>query len=141
MTAKRVVAAITIGLGLLDAQPGMAQTLLTTIPMGEATSRMGNQINVRSNGAIRVAILGSASFNVAKVDRTTVRFGANGTEASPAQPVLRDINGDGITDLTLRFRARDTGLQCGDTAAVLTGATFTGRRFAATDAVHTVGCR
>jgi hypothetical protein len=88
---------------------------------------------------ISVAILTTATFDATTtVDRTTVRFGKTGTEAAPVQIAVVDANGDGALDLVLHFRTQDTGLQCGDTSALLTGETVDGETILAADAIVTV---
>jgi len=54
---------------------------------------------------------------------------------------IEDVNGDGRLDLMLHFRTQDTGIQCGDTSASLTGETFDGAPIQASDSIITVGCR
>ncbi|HVJ29939.1 MAG TPA: hypothetical protein VNA66_06470, partial [Gammaproteobacteria bacterium] len=51
-----------------------------------------------------------------------------------------DVNGDGLDDLVLRFRLRETGIQCGDTVGWLSGRTRAGELFIAGDEIVTVGC-
>ena len=88
-----------------------------------------------------VAILSTETFDATTVDPTTVRFGATGTEAAPRHLARNDVNGDGRPDLILRFRLGDTGIECGDTEAFLTGETFDGQAIEGSDAIKTVGCR
>lgn len=106
-----------------------------------------NPINPRSYGVTPVALLGSADFDVTAVDVTTLRFGPG--EAAPAHDLtddwsyrepLRDVNLDGFTDLLAHFDTQETGIQCGDTAATLTGQLMDGTSVEGTDAVRTVGC-
>ena len=85
-----------------------------------------------------VAILTTPTFDAATVDPSTVRFGKTGTEAAPVQATLADVNGDGTLDLVLRFRTKDTGLQCGDTSALLTGMTVSGEVIQGSDSIVTV---
>lgn len=101
----------------------------------------GNRINPRSNGKIRVAVLTRDGFDATEVDPTTVRFGRTGTEAAPVHFALKDIDGDGNTDLVLRFKTQQTGIACGDTSASLTGRTFGGQLINGSDSIRTVGCR
>jgi hypothetical protein len=68
-----------------------------------------------------VAILRTYGFDVTIVDPSTVRFGAGGKEATPIHVRHRDVNGDGRVDRILRFEIQDTGIECGDTLATLTG--------------------
>ena len=71
---------------------------------------------------IPVAILSTPELDALHdIDRSTITFGATGDEASrwwcPSHGV--DVNGDGLKDLTCLFKKRLTGLQRGDTSAVL----------------------
>jgi hypothetical protein len=100
-----------------------------------------NSINPRSRGVIPVAILTTPSFDATTVDPTTVRFGRTGSEATPVQSALEDVDGDGDTDLILHFNTQDTGIVCGDTAASLTGETLSGQAIVGTDSIKTVGCK
>jgi hypothetical protein len=99
-----------------------------------------NSINPGSNGVIPVAILTTPTFNAATVNSSTVRFGANGTEAAPVQTALQDVDGDGDIDRILHFRTQSTGITCGATSASLTGKTFNGQTINGTDSIVTVGC-
>ena len=98
-----------------------------------------NSINPRSKGVIPVAILTTDTFDATTVDPTTV-FGPTGTEAVPVQVALDDVDGDGDTDMILHFNTQDTGIQCGDTSASLTGETFSGQPITGADSIRTAGC-
>ena len=99
-----------------------------------------NRINPNSDKEIRVAILTGNGFNAATVDPNTVRFGVMGTEAAPVNFAWRDVDGDGDTDMVLRFEIQDTGIKCGDTSASLTGQTSSGFSFRGSDSIRTVRC-
>jgi hypothetical protein len=105
-------------------------------------------VNPRSRGVVPVAILGSESFDVSDIDVTTLAFGPNA--ASPAHSLtdsftyhdhLQDVNYDGIMDLVTHYRTQDTGITCGDEAAMLTGETLDGQPIEGFDSIRTVGCR
>jgi outer membrane protein assembly factor BamB len=108
-----------------------------------------NSINCRNeNGVITVAILTTNEFNATNVDHTTVYFGKNGTEASEIHVDKKtdeqkrhekDIDGDGDIDLIFYFRFGDTGIECGDEEAILTGETFDGQKIKGSDNIRTVG--
>jgi streptogramin lyase len=109
----------------LDVKPGEFPNLINI-------SRDPNRIEV-----IPVAILTTSNFDATEVDPTTVRFGKTGTEAGPVQVAFQDADGDGTLDLVLHFRTQDTGLQCGDTSASLTGKTVSGQAIMGSDAIVT----
>jgi hypothetical protein len=53
----------------------------------------------------------------------------------------RDVNKDGRPDLLLHFRTQDSGIECGDTSASLTGRTVKGEPMQGSDTITTVGCK
>ncbi len=96
-------------------------------------------INPGSQGVIPVAILSSSTFDATTIDPTTVGFGPSGAEnALPAS--FQDVNGDGLLDLVLHFTTQDTGIACGNQAAVLTGKTRSKHFFSGGQSIVTVGC-
>jgi YVTN family beta-propeller protein len=78
-------------------------------------------INTNSRGITTVAILGSEEFgDVSEVDISSIEFA--GATPSSTTPRFEDVNGDGITDLILKFNTQDLDeLQQGDTEACLVG--------------------
>ena len=106
-----------------------------------------NSINPRSKGKSPVAILTtniaageSLDFDATQVDASTARFGPNGAFIAHSQGHITDVDDDGDEDLLLHFITRETGIQCGDTEAVLIGETFAGERIAGSDLIKTVDC-
>ena len=97
----------------IDVKPGTNQTI----------------INVGAKGVIPVAILSTDTFNASTVNPLTVSFGSTGTEAAPRHWAVQDVNGDGLPDLILQFSTQSTGLQAGDTQAVLMGMSNDGTPF------------
>jgi hypothetical protein len=108
------------------------------IDIKPASSR--NSINPGSNGNIPVAILTTDTFDASSVNSSTVRFGRTGKEAAPLRSSLEDIDGDGDLDLVLHFATQQTGLQCVDSSARLSGKSFDGQPLTGSDSVRTVGC-
>jgi hypothetical protein len=99
-----------------------------------------NRIRASSRGAVPVALLGSGTFDVERVDRSSLRFGPAG-----AVPIhrrlghLKDVNRDGVGDLLLHFRPRKTGLSAADAEACLEGTTDYDQAFLACQAVEVRG--
>ena len=70
---------------------------------------------------------------------STIRFGPN--EASANRYRVRNINNDGVGDLLIRFKVRETGITCEGTNVMLVAETFGGRRMTGTDFIRIVGCK
>jgi hypothetical protein len=98
-----------------------------------------NVINPRSHGGIWVALLSDSEFDPLQIDIPTVRLGP--TEAAVKRHWVQDLNRDGLSDFLMRFKVRETGIECGDTEATLTGDTFSGQRITGMDSIATVGCK
>ena len=100
-----------------------------------------NSINPKSKGNIPVAILTTEDFDATTVGPLSVEFGPHGATESHGRGHIEDVDGDGDDDLVLHFRTQDTGIQCGDTSASLTGETFGGQMIEGSDSINTVGCK
>jgi hypothetical protein len=99
-----------------------------------------NEVNPRSQGKLKVALLSADTFDATQVDLETIRFGATGAEAPRLRSWVEDVNGDGRLDTVLAFEVQDTQLTCASTSAVLSGSTQAGERFQGSDAVVPTGC-
>ena len=99
-----------------------------------------DSINPCSHGNIPVAILTTEDFDATTVDPLSVKFGLGGAVEAHGQGHTEDADGDGDSDLVLHFKTQDTGIQCGDTEATLTGETFDGQPIQGSDSINTVGC-
>ena len=82
-----------------------------------------NEIDLKKDKNLKVAIVGSIDFDQLQVDPATVLFGPD--EASPTRYRGQDYNRDGYSDLVLTFKLKETGIVCGVTEATLTGQTDT----------------
>ena len=100
-----------------------------------------NLINLCAEGPLSVAILSSEAFDApTEVDPATVQLAGAGvtTVGKDNRPLTqaRDVNGDGFTDLIVKFDPENLGLDSGDTEAELTARTFGGTPIKAKDAVE-----
>jgi hypothetical protein len=100
-----------------------------------------NAVNPRSLGVIVVLLPGSADLPAASIDLGTVRFGATGSEASPAHIAFSDANHDGRPDTLFQFPTAATGIACGSMSVQLTARTVDGRRIHGADSIRTEGCK
>ena len=99
-----------------------------------------NAINLRSKGVVPVVILSTADFDATMVDPMTVAFGPAGAMPVHEGGHIEDVNLDGALDLMLHFLTQDTGINCGDSEAILTGETFVGDQIEGVDSIQTVRC-
>jgi sugar lactone lactonase YvrE len=99
-----------------------------------------NAVNPAARGLIPVAVLTTESFDALTVSPSSVQFGPNGASMVHRSGHLEDVDSDGDLDLVLHFRTQETGIQCGDTSASLTGETFDGQAIQGSDSLVTVGC-
>ena len=99
-----------------------------------------NVINPKKDRNLKVAIVGSDSFDALQVDPTTVKL--NPGDASPTRYKGQDYNRDGYSDLVLTFKLKETGIVCGVTEATLTGQTDTDPvvYITGTDSITIKGC-
>ena len=113
------------GLQIIDLGPEYARTLPVEIAIradGESAA-----VNVASRGVIPVTVLGAADFDIAEIDRSTLRFGpSSATPAHKAGGHLEDVNGDGNPDLLSHYRIADIGFLEADKSACVSGETSDG---------------
>jgi hypothetical protein len=100
-----------------------------------------NATNPSNQGLIPVAILTTEDFDAATVSPPTIQFGPGGASLAHRSGHLEDVDSDGDLDLVLHFHTQQSGIQCGDTKASLTGETFDGQAIQGSDSVVTVGCK
>jgi hypothetical protein len=99
-------------------------------------------IDIDSEGAVGVAILGGNNFDVATIVPASVEFGPKGAK-NKGTPVLKDVNHDGKLDLILYFAPDESGIPCGATSVSLSGMTVNQQAFSGTENIqttHTFSC-
>ena len=88
-----------------------------------------------TNRLIPVALLGAETFSLAAIDPASLAFGPAG--AAIAKNVrVEDVDFDGIEDLVVQFRSRDTGIERGATEVCLVGASIDGISFRLCQAIN-----
>ncbi|MGI9290222.1 MAG: hypothetical protein ACR2QG_02975 [Gammaproteobacteria bacterium] len=98
-----------------------------------------NVLYPNKGGEFSVFVYGDAFFDTLQVDHSTVRLGP--VEASPTSHTIGGhILPDVIVPNGYTFKMQDTGILCNDTHVTLTGETFSGRRFQATDRIDATEC-
>jgi nucleoid-associated protein YgaU len=100
-----------------------------------------NSINLRSNGVVPVAILGSAAFDALQADPASltlaeakVKVVGKGSYSCHGE----DVNGAGRPDLLCQFPTSQLVIRPGDSTVALEGATLAGARFQGTDTIRIV---
>ncbi|MDH3520175.1 MAG: hypothetical protein OEM49_06910, partial [Myxococcales bacterium] len=123
------------GLRILDFGPEYHTKVSIDIEPG----RTPNRVNPLSRAVVPVALLGSARFDVADVEASTLGFGPAGAEPVSGSVRFEDVSGDGITDLVADYRIPETGIALADPEACLSGATVDAVPFIGCDAIETLG--
>lgn len=124
-------------IGAIEFQP--AVTVLS-VAVNIRPNNTTNNINPNSNALIPVAVLSTGTFDASIVDQASVRFGPSQTGAERIGH-LRDVDNDGLPDLVLQFRIKDSGIQCGDASVSVIGQTGDGILIQGYDSITTVGCK
>lgn len=115
-----------------------------TVPIDIMPGGATNPINPRSRGVTPVALLSTAELDApGEVDRASLTFGPTGIEAPvnargrAGRPAcgVRDVNGDGRSDLVCRFETAAAGFAAGDATGIVRGATRSGLALSGSDAV------
>jgi hypothetical protein len=98
--------------------------------------RSGNVVRLRSRALIRVALLGSPTFDVLDIDPTTLAFGPAAAAPAHESGRLVDVNGDGFVDFVSHYTIPETGIALGDAQACLTGRLLHGAAFGGCDSIR-----
>ncbi|MEO5670470.1 MAG: hypothetical protein ABIR26_07235 [Ramlibacter sp.] len=110
-------------------------------PIDIRPGRTSNQINPKSMGRPQVAILSTRTFDATKtVVQASITFGRTGAESSlvSCSKTFKDVNGDGLPDLTCRFSLRYAGFQMGNNVGVLRFTDIRRRPYEGRDMIATV---
>jgi len=97
---------------LLPAQDDPVVPPVLTVSVDIKPGSVTNPFNIRSEGLLPVAILGSPDVNISQVDLSSIRLAG----LAPVRSAVSDLQGDGYADLVLHFRDQDV-------AGVLVGVT------------------
>ena len=125
------------GLRIIDLGPEYAQTIPVDLDIRPDSD--ANAVNPSARGILPVAVLGSATFDVAEVDASTLAFGPG--EAAPLHSSgghAEDVNDDGYTDWVSHYRIEEVEVAVGDTELCLTGENLDGIPIEGCDAIVTV---
>jgi hypothetical protein len=104
------------------------------IKPGSAT----NPINLGAQGTTPVAILGTATFDAARVDPATVTLAGAPVSVNSQGKAgfsVSDVNGDGLSDTLVHVVTARMSIAAGDTSATLAGQTFDGTPVEGSDRV------
>ncbi|MDD5215402.1 MAG: hypothetical protein PHQ03_07705 [Methylococcales bacterium] len=120
------IANVLAAVSILDPVTNLKQTVSNVkgyrISINIRPKKYPNNINPKSKGKVDVAILSSQNIDVTKMlDQATLAFGHTGDEKSfiRCEKKNKDLNSDGLPDLSCSFKIRNTGFQMGDTVGIL----------------------
>ena len=97
-----------------------------------------NWIRLGVPSLVGVAIFGAPDLDALEIDLASLALGPAGAPAIGARGPARDVDGDGLVDLVVRFRADASGVADGDEEICLRGALLDGRPFRGCDAIQTL---
>jgi len=140
LTIDPLTGAVTeIGEGGLISDLDFSRAVVERVDLDIKPGGDPNSVNPSLDGILPVAILGSATVDVADVDATTLAFGPRGAGLAHYRgPHFEDVDGDGLTDLLGHFRIENTGIEFGDMEACVTGELLDGTPFQGCDSIRTV---
>ncbi|MFC2173719.1 hypothetical protein ACFLU6_14000 [Acidobacteriota bacterium] len=110
-----------LGSGLEGNIIKIASTNISIKPGGSVSP-----VNPKSQGKIKVAILSNEDYYApTDIVRDSLTFGRTGNEKSLIElnpdPLVHDVNRDGVLDLVVRFDTEKAGFQPGDWLGILKG--------------------
>lgn len=121
-----------------EAWDGGTLALAGTGAVVVSAAEVQSTVNVKSNGVIPVVLFSNDTLDATQVSNIT--FGPAGVGIAHNTAHVSDENGDGVDDLVMHFRQKDTGIACSDTSAILHAETVDGLPISATSTINVVGC-
>jgi hypothetical protein len=118
-----------------------SSSLIATVAIDIKPGTFPNTINLRSNGVVPVAILGSTAFDALQVDPASMTLaGAKVKVLGKGQYSCHgeDVNRDGRPDLLCQFPTSQLVIRPGASTVALEGTTFAGARFRGEDTIRIV---
>ena len=113
-------------ISIFDPKTGAKQVVTTVqgylTPIDIRPGKAPNLINPASQGKMEVTILSTTTFDATKaVAQASITFGRTGSEKSlvNCSKTFKDVNYDGLPDLTCRFWLRYADFQAGSTMGIL----------------------
>lgn len=132
-------------IAILNPTTGVKQVIVDVqgflTPIDIRPGKPTNRINPKSRGQAEVAILSTKTLDATKaVNQSTLTFGRMGSEKSlsSCSKKFKDVNNDGLYDMTCRFDLGKTGFQMGDTIGILRFLGIDGIPYEGRDMIATV---
>jgi len=110
-----------------------------TVSIDVLPAETANVVYPNQSGEFPVAVLSSAVFDATEVDWTTLKFGPSEASALYVRG-MGDKDGQFGNDMNVVFSMPETGIQCNDTEASLSGETYAGQPFLGTDSIDATQC-
>lgn len=111
------------------------------VPIDIRPGKAVNRINPHSRGKVEVAILSSRGFDATKaVNQASITFGRTGNEKSLSRcrKKSKDMNNDGLPDLSCRFVLSSAAFQVGNVNGILRFQDANGKPYEGRDAITMV---
>ena len=120
-------------------EPGNNEAKIVWIPIDFKAFSDPNTVNLGRGGLTSVAILATTDFDpFSQIDVDSLRFGPNEASAVRCSTQPEDLNGDGLGDMSCKFKNSEIGWYLGQTLVYLTGELVNGDSFMAADEVRII---
>lgn len=95
------------------------------VPLDIKPGSCPNPLNVNAKGVLPVAVLGTANFNVADIDPTSIRLEGVPALRSDIEDVANasdcNLGPDGFADLSLKFNLQDIAAKLDESQSLVDG--------------------